>query len=207
MSLAYRVMYRVGFTPWDTEEVPRELVALVEGEDALPPGRALDVGCGTGTQATYLASRGWRVSALDVVERPLRRARARAAAAGVEVQWLRADVTQPGTAGPEPGFTLIHDRGCYHGLRDGQRAAYAAAITRLASPGATLLVMAFARNRVPAGPSGADPEEIAARFAGWELASVMDDSAPAPAGPMGEVARHWYLLRRHDGTGPLPNTD
>lgn len=199
MSLAYRVMYRVGFTPWDTEEVPGELSALVEGEEALPPGRALDVGCGTGTQATYLAGRGWRVSAIDAVERPLRRARARATAAGVGVEWIRADVTRLGEAGLEPGFSLIHDRGCFHGLNEAQRTAYAAAVSALAAPGATLLMMAFARNHVPVGPSGVDGEEIAACFARWELDSVMDDSAPAPSGPMGEVARHWYLLRRGDG--------
>jgi hypothetical protein len=38
VSLIYQVMYRVGFTPWDNDEVPAELVALVEGADALPAG-------------------------------------------------------------------------------------------------------------------------------------------------------------------------
>lgn len=102
MSLAYRLMYRVGFLPWDTGEVPPELTALVDGDQALPAGSALDIGCGTGTQAVYLASRGWQVSAIDVVEQPLRRARERAAAAGVSVEWIKADVTQPQDSGWHP---------------------------------------------------------------------------------------------------------
>jgi methylase of polypeptide subunit release factors len=56
MSLVYRIMYRVGFTPWDTGEVPAELRALIEGEDALDAGSALDIGCGTGTQSAYMAA-------------------------------------------------------------------------------------------------------------------------------------------------------
>jgi 2-polyprenyl-3-methyl-5-hydroxy-6-metoxy-1,4-benzoquinol methylase len=82
MSLIYRVMYRIGFTPWDTGEVPRELSALVEGAAALPVGRALDIGCGTGTHAVYLARHGWRVTAIDIVARPLARARSGAGGTG-----------------------------------------------------------------------------------------------------------------------------
>src|SRR5690349_18572863 len=94
MSLLYRLMYRVGFTPWDTGEVPRELSALIEGPGALPPGRALDIGCGTGTQAVYMAEKGWEVTAVDAVPRPLSRARARAGTAGVSVDWILADAAR-----------------------------------------------------------------------------------------------------------------
>jgi 2-polyprenyl-3-methyl-5-hydroxy-6-metoxy-1,4-benzoquinol methylase len=89
MSLIYRVMCRVGFTPWDNGQVPEELSAFVEGSGALPAGRALDIGCGTGIQAMYLARNGWRVTAIDAVERPLERARARARAEGATtVDWI-----------------------------------------------------------------------------------------------------------------------
>jgi hypothetical protein len=49
MSLIYRALYRIGFTPWDTDAVGAELGSLIEGRDRLAPGRALDIGCGTGT--------------------------------------------------------------------------------------------------------------------------------------------------------------
>ncbi len=196
MSLIYRMMYRIGFTPWDTGEVPVELSGLVEGTGALPAGRALDIGCGTGTQSVYLAQHGWRVSAIDAVDRPLARARARAEAAHVSVDWIKADVAELGALGIEPGLTLAFDRGCFHGLNDDQRAAYAAGVTALAAPGATMLMMAFAPSRVPVAPAGVEQTEIVARFDSWELSATEADSEAAPEGPMRNVPRHWYRLIR-----------
>jgi SAM-dependent methyltransferase len=196
MSLAYRIMYRVGFTPWDTEEVPPELTAIVEGPDALPAGRALDLGCGTGTQAVYLAHNGWEVTAIDAVPRPLARARARARAAGVSVDWILADVARLARLELEPGHTLVFDRGCFHGLDDSQRAACAGAVSDLASPGATLLMMAFAPNRIPAAPRGIEETEILARFVGWRLVSASPDTEGEVSGPLRNVPRTWYQLVR-----------
>ncbi len=195
MSLIYRIMYGVGFTPWDTGEVPGELAALIEGEDALPAGRALDIGCGTGTQSVYMARNGWNVTGVELLEQPLRRARDRAAAAGVAVEWVKADVARLVQAALEPGYTLLFDRGCYHGLGEQQRAAYALGVTQLAAPGATLLLMAFAANRVIAGPPGADREQITAGFgSGWTLDSTAPDSSPPPSGPLRSVPLTWYRL-------------
>src|SRR3954471_21898208 len=64
--------------------------ALVAEVAALAPGRALDVGCGEGADAVWLATRGWRVTALDVSEVALDRAAQHARAAGVAVAWLHA---------------------------------------------------------------------------------------------------------------------
>jgi SAM-dependent methyltransferase len=196
VSLFYRVMYLVGFTPWDTGAVPAELTELVEGPGALPAGRALDIGCGTGTQAVYLAERGWEVTGIDAIKKPLDRARDRAAASGVSVNWIRGDVTRLDDAGLEPGFNLFFDRGCFHGLSEPERAAYASGITELAAPGATLLMMAFARNQVRVGPAGADESEIVQALTGWGLASAAEDTGPAPDGPLRDVPRHWYRLVR-----------
>ena len=72
MRLRHQLMYLVGFKPWDSGVSPPELVAAVEGPQALPPGRALDLGCGTGTNAIYMARHGWDVTGADLVGRPLR---------------------------------------------------------------------------------------------------------------------------------------
>jgi len=197
MSLVYRAMYRIGFTPWDTGTVPSELTGIVEGDQALAPGRALDIGCGTGTQAVYLATHGWDTTGIDDLDRPLRRARDRAAAAGVAVDWRRADATRLAEIGLRPGFTLMLDRGCFHGLSDEQRHGYTRGVGELAAPGAVLLMMAFARNRVPAGPHGADRDELERTFApGWALVSALPNAGPAPPGPMGKVPLTWYRLER-----------
>jgi SAM-dependent methyltransferase len=168
----------------------------VEGTGALPAGRALDVGCGTGTQSLYLAQHGWRVTAIDAVDRPLARARARAEAAHVSVDWIKADVAELGALGIEPGLSLAFDRGCFHSLNDRQRAAYAAEVTALAAPSATLLMMAFAPSRVPGAPAGVEDTEIVARFDRWTLSAAEPDSEDEPAGPMRNVPRHWYRLTR-----------
>jgi 2-polyprenyl-3-methyl-5-hydroxy-6-metoxy-1,4-benzoquinol methylase len=106
-------MYRIGFAPWDQDHIPAELATLVEGSTALAPGRALDLGCGTGTQAVYLAKHGWQVTGVDAVERALAQARRRAEAAGVNVRWMDGDVTQLTSLGLGDGFNLLHDRGCF----------------------------------------------------------------------------------------------
>jgi SAM-dependent methyltransferase len=184
VSRLYGLLYRIGFTPWDTDEAPAELQAIAEGADALPAGRALDLGCGTGTQAVYLAGLGWQVTAVDSVERALERARARAAASNVTVEWVNGDVSRLQHLRLEPGYSLVFDRGCYHGLRQGDRESYAAAVTALAAPGATLLIWAMQPNRRLLEPAGADGAEISTRFAEWEM------------GRPDELARGWYRLRR-----------
>jgi SAM-dependent methyltransferase len=195
MSFAYRLMYRVGFTPWDSGQVPSALRELVEGPDAIAPARALDVGCGTGTQAVYLAQNGWRVTGVDAVARPLARARAHAQSAGVSVDWVKGDVTRLSELRLEPGFSLLLDRGCFHGLNDSGRAACAAGLTELAAPAATLLMMAFAPNRIPVAPVGIEESELLARFAGWRLESTTPDEGEI-AGPLRNVPRTWYRLVR-----------
>lgn len=197
VSLIYQVMYRVGFTPWDTGEVPSELKDLVEGSEALAPDRALDLGCGTGTQSVYMAGHGWRVTGIDNVDKPLRRARARGKAAGRDVAWIRGDATRLRDLDLDPGYTLVLDRGCYHGLSDAQRAGYAGGVSDVTAPGGLLLLMSFAPNRVVAGPRGATRDEIAGRFSpGWELVGDVADSGAPPGGPLRDVARTWYRLRR-----------
>ncbi len=71
MSISYRLLYLLGFTPWDQGVIRPELIEVVDGPDALPVGRALDIGCGTGTQSIYLAQHGWQVTGVDFVRKAL----------------------------------------------------------------------------------------------------------------------------------------
>ena len=79
-------------------------VVLVAEVSGLPPGRALDLGCGEGADAVWLARRGWRVTAADISGVALKRAAEHAAEAGVEVDWQQHDLEKTFPAGT---FDLI----------------------------------------------------------------------------------------------------
>ncbi len=117
VNLVYELLYLVGVRPWERPGVTSELRELVEGPGALTPGRALDIGCGTGGPTIHLATRGWEVTGVDVVARALRRARARAATAGVSPRFVHADVSRladaPSVVG---GYNLLFDSGPRGGL-------------------------------------------------------------------------------------------
>jgi SAM-dependent methyltransferase len=191
--LKFGLMYRVGFAPWDGHKLPARLVELVEGKDALPKGRAIDLGCGTGDSSIYLASHGWMVVGIDFVERALKKARAKGEAARVNVRWLRTDVTRLGEAGVGSGFLLLVDNGCLHVLSDEGRDGYVREVSAIAASGATLVLTGFLPGRRGPGPRGIDRAEIERRFApGWE---VVGNGATDWTSRAGEHL-HWYELRR-----------
>jgi methyl halide transferase len=107
--------YATSETPWDTGEPAPTLVELLE-VGRLPLGRALDIGCGTGTNARYLASQGYDVVGVDVSGLAIERAVTAADPAGGSVELRKLDflVNDP-PAGP---FDLVFDRGCFHVFDD-----------------------------------------------------------------------------------------
>jgi SAM-dependent methyltransferase len=183
--IPYRLFYRLGFAPWESRDVAEMWRPLLEGPDLPAPGRALDVGCGSGRDAVYLAKRGWRVTAVDNVDKALTSANARAAEEGVEVHWVRGDVAELGRLGLEPGYDLLYDVGCIHGLSDSARRGAAAGLTQLAAPGATLLIGAFKANRHPFLPRGMSKDDVVALLQdGWDLQesrSTVTETGNAPA--------------------------
>ncbi|MET8404343.1 class I SAM-dependent methyltransferase [Streptomyces sp900116325] len=118
--------YHAGKAPWDTGVTPPELVALVAGHGGLPPGRALELGCGTGTNAIYLARHGWEVAAVDLIDRAVDQAREKAAEAGVAVRLLHGDATRLDELDVPGPFDLFFDLSCYCGVPLHRRDAYAA---------------------------------------------------------------------------------
>jgi SAM-dependent methyltransferase len=193
MNLAFPIMYALGLTPWDHGQVPDELRQLVGG---LPRGRALDAGCGSGTQALWLAGEGFDVVGVDVVHKAIDRARRRVPQEGARVTFLAADVgaDPPPIAGP---FELILDYGCLHSLGAKTRNRLAQAYARLAGPGATLLLFGMSPRRGP-GPAGLGRDELDRRFGqDWDLIEARPDrSTPMPRLLRG-VDRTWYRLQRH----------
>jgi cyclopropane fatty-acyl-phospholipid synthase-like methyltransferase len=127
--------YLRGRTPWDTGITPPEVMDFLA---AHPPGRAIDFGCGTGTNAMTLARRGWEVVGIDFSHLALVRARRKARAAGLSIRFLRKDVCRPiDVSGP---FDLALDIGCLHGLPKAGRPRYAATLSDVVRSGGTYLL-------------------------------------------------------------------
>ena len=202
MSLGYRILYQLGFTPWEqmaSLPVGEQMKALFdrEQEEREPPyGHALDVGCGSGAWAVELAKRGWRVTGIDNVPKALHRAAERANAAGVGVDLLAADVTTLARADIGRDFDLIIDIGCFHDvLSDEQRRAFGRGVRALANLGATMLVMAWQPGRRGPLPRGASQEEVEAAFPGWSLIDVEAMDVTGAPGYVRRAEPCFYRLR------------
>ncbi|WP_405825896.1 class I SAM-dependent methyltransferase [Streptomyces sp. NBC_00838] len=180
--------YGDGKPPWDSGITPPELVALIEGPGAPMAGRVLELGCGTGTNAVYLAQRGWRVTAVDLVDRAVRQAREKADAAGADVTVLCGDATRLDEAGVPGPYDLFFDLSCYCGIPPHRRDDYAAGLTERAAPGARLLMFGYGPGAFDDSWSGVTADELTARFAGWDLADVTPGTNPVPT--------FWFTLRR-----------
>jgi SAM-dependent methyltransferase len=178
---AYAWSYRVGKTPWDTGVTPPEVVELL---NELQPGRALDLGCGTGTNVAYLARRGWRADGVDASARAI--AIARASAGGIPgVRLFEGDVTRlEGLPLADP-YDLVLDIGCFHSIGSSRRDAYARGVAARTREDGRLFVFAFARRRT----LGVTPAEMRDRFWPWfePVGRIAGTTPPGAA---------WYLLRR-----------
>lgn len=148
----------------------RPNTSLVAEAAGLPPGRALDLGCGQGGDAIWLAQRGWTVTGVDVSATALAVAAEQAAAAGVAdaITWERADV---GGSLPDGPFDLVTSSYLHSPVEIPWGAILRAAAARVA-PGGTLLVIAHARSPEHHHADLPTLEEVQAQLApaieGWE---------------------------------------
>jgi cyclopropane fatty-acyl-phospholipid synthase-like methyltransferase len=165
--LFFELRYLLGNAPWDTGISPPELLEFLQDAN---PGRALDLGCGTGTNAITIAKHGWQVVGVDFSALAIWAARRKARRQGLEIRFLSRDVTDlDDLAGP---FDLTLDIGCLHGLDPEHRPKYARAVRRLAkSSGYYLLYSFIAQASDPAAYWPTEPD-IKSLFEGdFDLAS------------------------------------
>jgi SAM-dependent methyltransferase len=165
------------------------VVEAIEGPEPLPPGRALDLGCGTGTNVLYLVRHGWEAVGVDFSALAIERAKEKTA--GVDrVRVLRGDVTRLSSLGVDGPFDLVLDIGCFHGVRRDRRADYVREVTRVTGPGATCLLWAFAARGLGRWLSmGVTQGEMELRFEGaFDLVRVVPGREPPGAA--------WYTFRR-----------
>src|SRR5262245_51957848 len=123
--------YAQGFCPWDTGVPDPMLVEVIES-GGVPVGRALDVGCGTGTNAIWLAQHGYGVLGVDITPLAIAQADGKLPA-GVPCRFTRLDfLAKPPEGGP---FQLVFDRGCFHVFDEAaDQAKFAAHVASVLAP-------------------------------------------------------------------------
>ncbi len=147
-----------GKAPWDSGISPPELFDFIQTH---PAGRAIDLGCGTGTNIITLVKAGWQVTGIDFAIRAIQIAKRKIRNAGVEADLHVGDVTKLDL---KQQFDLALDLGCFHGVKD--QAAYLDQLTRLLVPGGFWLMYGFfkpASDLSGPGLAEADLEKISAR--------------------------------------------
>jgi cyclopropane fatty-acyl-phospholipid synthase-like methyltransferase len=117
-----------------------ELAELVES-GRIAPGRAIDLGCGVGNEAIYLASNGFDVTGVDFSSTAIRIARDKADAASVEVTFIEDDLTNLRHIGGT--FDLVVDYGALNDLTQQERDLYMSNVLPLTRPGSRFLLMCF----------------------------------------------------------------
>jgi SAM-dependent methyltransferase len=200
----YRFAYSIGFHPWedaatDPPFVDRfgEIITREEKSGSRPFGRALDIGTGSGIWGIELAKRGWEVTGIDFVEKALQRARERVRTAGVEIKLVQGDVTALTAETVGTGFRLVLDTGTFHDFGTEQQLAMGRGVDAVASPDATVLLLAWPRRLRPL-IRGVARSEIEGAFPGWRVTHVEPSHfrLPKPLMLLLRPDEHWYRLRR-----------
>jgi SAM-dependent methyltransferase len=151
-------LYREGTPPWETGQPAGEL-ARVLNEGLVQPAPTLELGCGTGADAVYLATRGFEVTAVDFSPTALDRAHTRARLEGVAVRFVLADVFEfVETAEP---FDFVYDAGFYDFIRQADLSRYLDLLWRVTRPGSLFLALAGSTEETAeGGPPQVSQDEI-----------------------------------------------
>ena len=179
--------------PWHSE-TPPELLCKATDADA-SPGRALDIGCGSGVFTLWLAERGYRVTGLDFMEPPARMARERVQARAASAEVVCGSVLE---FQPREQFDLILDRGCLHTLPPRDRPRYRDQLLSWLKPGGSFVLVHLGRRHAldwrPVGPRRRSRDEILELF-GPTLKEVEHRSViaplPIPIGPTVQLNSYW----------------
>lgn len=173
--------------PWDTGITPPEIEQIVR---ELPPGKALDLGCGTGTNVRFLLQHGWQADGVDFVAEAVALAQAKLADFPPEAASVSCwDVTRlDECAALRAPYDLVVDIGCGHGVDAAKQAKYAQDVAALLNPGGTFML--FTHFRTPERAFTWTPADVRQLFSPhftivWEALNA-DTTTGVPSG--------WYRM-------------
>lgn len=142
-----------GSPPWDSGITPPEVFEFIQ---TYPAGRALDVGCGTGTNVITLAKAGWQVTGFDFATCAIQIAKRKIKQAKVQAELFTDDATRMKNINGE--FDLVLDIGCFHGIPN--KVDYLTQLDRILASGGFWLMYGFiASNENPIAP-GIGPADL-----------------------------------------------
>ena len=150
--IKFDLSYWFSSPPWDSGISPPELYDFMANH---PAGRALDIGCGTGTNLITLVNAGWQAEGFDFAPRAVHIAKRKLQKAGVHSRVFTDDATQMKNV--IPPFDLALDLGCFHGIEN--KADYLTHLTRILTPGGFWLMYGFLKpDTLQPGPGLADAD-------------------------------------------------
>ena len=171
--------------PWDTGISPPELIEFIQTHS---PGRAIDIGCGTGTNVITLARAGWKVTGVDFAPRAIKMARQKLAQAGIRANLLLRDIAN--LHGMHEQFDLALDLGCFHGISQAGKPKYLEQLHRILAPNGFWLIYGFLKADPLQKRSGlleADLDRISSRFTLLSRRDGFDNGSKPSA---------WFLYKK-----------
>lgn len=193
-SASWDQRYVEGELPWDSGKPDLHLRGVLE-EHSVKLGKALEIGCGTGTNSIWLAEHGFEVTGLDLSQTAIAKAEAKVAAVGVDCHLFVGDFLVDQVPGAP--FEFVYDRGCFH-VFDGaeERSRFASRVGDLLAPEGVWHSLIGSTDGPPrgSGPPRRSAAEIAAavepHFEILELRSTIFDRERH------SQARAWVLVAR-----------
>jgi SAM-dependent methyltransferase len=173
--------------PWDTGISPPELINFIQNHSR---GKAIDLGCGTGTNVIALSKAGWQVTGVDFAPRAIRIAKKKLERENIQADLLPGDVTKlKNIDGP---FDLALDIGCFHSLTQNGMRDYLTQLDHTLAPNGFCLMYGFFKPDAHHPPPGLVESDIDLIQARLLLRSRQDgfDRRSRPSA--------WFLFQKHD---------
>jgi SAM-dependent methyltransferase len=193
--------YASGELPWDTGQ-PEPLLVEFVTSGAVTPSLALEIGAGTGTNAIWMAERGFDVLGVDISPLAVERANAKMAARALRCRFAAWDFLA--ATPPDGPFQFVFDRGCFHVFDEpGERQQFAAQVAAALAPGGLWLSL-IGSTEGPAREVG--PPRRSAREVTLAIEPALEIVELRSAEFRGINARAWFCLSRRRTTPSQPST-